>query len=340
MAQNKKLLVVVGATGTQGSAIISYFLDHDISYEIRGLTRNISSTKSLELSSRGVEMVQADLQDVQSLKVAFKGANAIFAYTDFAGCTQTKEAKDAVALGKARSLPEAAGEVEFMQSRNIADAAIGIGPRLERLVWSTCVDPVRVSAGKFPIVHEMQYKDKILHYMRSQPGLEGKVSSIAFSVFADSLVRFPQVYGWVKTESHARATYKFKVPVASEARMEWIDMQSDAGSWTKALLTAPTEMDVAAIGESLSFNEIAAIISKKFGVEVTVETLSEEDYAKTDDTAVLRDIALLLRWVAEYGITGDDPMVLKHDQLEKRGFDVKRSSVKSCIEDMDWSSLL
>ena len=79
------LLVVTGATGSQGSGVIKYFQEHKPSWKLRGLTRNPSSAAARECAKSGVEIVQADYNDVDSLKVAFVGATAIFAYTDVLG---------------------------------------------------------------------------------------------------------------------------------------------------------------------------------------------------------------------------------------------------------------
>jgi uncharacterized protein YbjT (DUF2867 family) len=84
-AQHKPLLVVVGATGTQGSSVVHTFLSASPPWRIRGLTRNPSSAASKALTAKGVEMVAADLDDSSTLPAAFAGATAIFAVTDFWG---------------------------------------------------------------------------------------------------------------------------------------------------------------------------------------------------------------------------------------------------------------
>ena len=68
-----KLIAVVGATGHQGGSVVSTFLNEQ-GWRIRGLTRNRNSPAAQALSARGVEMVNADLDDVASLTAAFQGA--------------------------------------------------------------------------------------------------------------------------------------------------------------------------------------------------------------------------------------------------------------------------
>ncbi len=81
---DKKLIVVVGATGNQGGSVARRFLK-DTRFNVRGLTRDPLSTASKVLAEQGVEIVKADLHDVESLKSAFKGANVIFSVTQY--CT-------------------------------------------------------------------------------------------------------------------------------------------------------------------------------------------------------------------------------------------------------------
>lgn len=75
-------MVVTGATGMQGSGVINA-LSTNPDWKIRGLTRDTNSEKAKALIHCGIEMVAATLDNEDSLKNAFIGANAIFAVTDF-----------------------------------------------------------------------------------------------------------------------------------------------------------------------------------------------------------------------------------------------------------------
>ena len=83
---SKKLLTIFGATGNQGGSVIDTMLGHpDLKekYSLRGITRDTASRKSKALEDQGVEMVQAELNDVESLKTAIKGSYGVFGITDF-----------------------------------------------------------------------------------------------------------------------------------------------------------------------------------------------------------------------------------------------------------------
>ena len=52
-------------------------------WKIRGITRDPTKPSSKAWIDKGAEVVAGDLNDVETLKPAFKGANVIFGATDF-----------------------------------------------------------------------------------------------------------------------------------------------------------------------------------------------------------------------------------------------------------------
>jgi hypothetical protein len=183
-----KLLVVVGATGAQGRAVINYFQQHEPSWRIRGLTRTSQSKAALALASSGVEIVEANLNDVESLKSAFAGANFIFAYTDFAGIVKGPEvmgkfqAGDLVAPIGAESY-----KIEYQQGKNIAEAAAAV-PELERLVWSALPHVKRLSGEKYTQVFHFDAKAEVFEYMLGVRELERKVSAAHMGAFMTNAI--------------------------------------------------------------------------------------------------------------------------------------------------------
>jgi len=79
-----RLIVVAGATGAQGGGLVRAILDQPKSeFKVRALTRDASSDKAKDLALLGVEVVEADVDDVDSLKRAFNGAYGAFCVTFF-----------------------------------------------------------------------------------------------------------------------------------------------------------------------------------------------------------------------------------------------------------------
>ena len=79
---NKNAVIAVTmATSRQGTGVVKE-LSKTNKYQIRAITRNIKSTKALELASlNNVKVVKGDLMDPESLNKAFDGVEAIFGNT-------------------------------------------------------------------------------------------------------------------------------------------------------------------------------------------------------------------------------------------------------------------
>jgi uncharacterized protein YbjT (DUF2867 family) len=72
----RRIIVVTGATGRQGGAVTRSLLD--AGWHVRALTRNTTSKKAQALSALGAEVVQGDMQDRQSLEPIFEGAYGVY----------------------------------------------------------------------------------------------------------------------------------------------------------------------------------------------------------------------------------------------------------------------
>lgn len=83
---SKKVIVVFGATGAQGGSVVQSILSDPKlkeSWAVRGVTRDVTKPSAKKLESLGAETVAANLNDVESLKSALKGAYGVFAVTNF-----------------------------------------------------------------------------------------------------------------------------------------------------------------------------------------------------------------------------------------------------------------
>ncbi len=115
----QRVIAVVGATGQQGGGLARAILDDaDGGYVCRALTRNPASDAARALVARGADVVQADLDDKDSLAVAFQGAYGAYCMTNF--------------------FEHFSPEKELQQAANLADAAKAAGIR--HAIWSTTED--------------------------------------------------------------------------------------------------------------------------------------------------------------------------------------------------------
>ncbi len=85
----KLAVVVTGATGKQGGAVVKSLLERG--HEVRAVTRSPDSTKARELANAGVTLVHASLEDTAALTKALEGATSLFAMTTpFEGGTEAE----------------------------------------------------------------------------------------------------------------------------------------------------------------------------------------------------------------------------------------------------------
>lgn len=166
-----KIIVVTGATGMQGSGVIDA-LSANSDWKIRGVTRSTGSAKAQTLVKRGIEMVEADADDEDSLTNAFVGASAIFAVTDF---------YEPFATGMG---PEKAMKVEYDRGVNMARAAAKTAT-LETYFWSTLPAAGELTKGEVKVPH-FDAKGKIDVYIKNDPVLNPKTVFLLTGFYASN----------------------------------------------------------------------------------------------------------------------------------------------------------
>jgi uncharacterized protein YbjT (DUF2867 family) len=115
----KKIVAVVGATGSQGGGLVRAILsDEGGPFVARAIARDVNSEKARELAKLGVEVVAGNVDDVESLKRAFKGAYGAYCVTFY----------------WAHYSPER----ETANARALAEAAKAAG--IQHAIWSTFED--------------------------------------------------------------------------------------------------------------------------------------------------------------------------------------------------------
>jgi uncharacterized protein YbjT (DUF2867 family) len=128
MMIDKKIIAVVGATGSQGGGLVRAIVaDPEGPFTARALTTNADSDRARDLASQGVEVIEADLDDETSLRKAFDGAYGAYVVTNF-WVQRTPEQE------KARTR----AQMELDQAAAAARAAEHA--QLQHVVWSTLED--------------------------------------------------------------------------------------------------------------------------------------------------------------------------------------------------------
>jgi uncharacterized protein YbjT (DUF2867 family) len=112
MEKESKIILVAGATGKQGGAVIRHLQGKK--WKVRALTRNTKSEVAQALESKGIEVFQGDMSDRQSLEKAMDNAYGVFSVQDY------------WIVG---------AEKEIQQGKNMADAAKEAG--VQHFVYSS-----------------------------------------------------------------------------------------------------------------------------------------------------------------------------------------------------------
>lgn len=112
MLSAEKTVLVTGATGRQGGAVVRHMLPKG--WRLKALTRNPQSHAAQSLAREGVELVHGDMEDTTSLSRAAQGVYGIYSVQDF------------WTVGAKR---------EVQQGKNVADAAKKAG--VKHLVYSS-----------------------------------------------------------------------------------------------------------------------------------------------------------------------------------------------------------
>jgi uncharacterized protein YbjT (DUF2867 family) len=111
MLNADKTVLITGATGQQGGAVIRHMLAKG--WNLRALTRNSSSDTALNLARQGIELAQGDLEDLASLEHAAHGVYGIYSVQNF----WTVGAKREVQQGKSLAdVAKKAGVEHFVYS--------------------------------------------------------------------------------------------------------------------------------------------------------------------------------------------------------------------------------
>jgi len=140
---DSKIIAVMGATGAQGGGLIQAMLaEPESGFKPRAITRDKNSDKAKALAKQGVEVVEANIDDVESLKKAFAGAYGAYCVTFF--------------------WEHMSPEKELKEAENLAIAARDA--KVKHAIWSTLEDTRKwmpLSDTRMPTLME---KYKVPHF--------------------------------------------------------------------------------------------------------------------------------------------------------------------------------
>ncbi|KAK5125422.1 hypothetical protein LTR85_000531 [Meristemomyces frigidus] len=333
-----KIVVVVGVTGNQGGSVARRFLQ-DPQYHVRGLTRHPTSDMARELADKGVEVVQADLDDVESLKEAFAGANLIFTVTNYwepffrPDCRQ-----EAAQLGI--SCRKYAYDVEYQQGKNMADAAAATVGSLDRngLIASTLSHADKCSNGKFKRLYHFDGKaDVFPHYVEEKhPELAKKMSCVQTGYFTSSYNLAPQSYFVKQTDD----SFVMRFPTSPTKAVPHLAVNEDTGSFVYGVSQMPPGKSYMAESSTCSWTHFMQIWGSVTGKKGTYEQVSSNDMIEAaQDRAFGAELADMFAYSSEPGYDGGDETLLTAADIRKAGIDCPMTTLRQYMETADWSAV-
>lgn len=255
----KKTIVVVGATGAQGSGLAHAILkDAEGPFQPRALTRNPRSDKASELARLGAEVVQADLDDLESLKQAFRGAYGAFCVTNF--------------------WEHFSPERELTQATNMAEAARDAG--LTHVIWSTMEDTRRWMSLDDDRMPTLMGKYKVPHCdakgEANQAFLDRKVPTtfMVTSFYWDNFISLG-----MKPKRGSDGVLSITLPMGDK-KLPGIAVE-DIGRCAYGIFQRGREYlgrTLGVSGEHLTGDEMAAALSEALGEVVRYNAVTPEAY--------------------------------------------------------------
>jgi len=256
---DKKIIAVVGATGSQGSGLCEAILnDATGGFACRAITRDPSKDKAKALAAKGAEVVAADLNDEAGLAKAFAGAHGVYGVTNYWEIFDVAK--------------------EQQQATNIAKAAKAAGAK--HVIWSTLEDTTKwvpvddkrmpTLQGKYKCPH-FDSKGQIDHVF-TDLGLP--VTFLLTSFYWDNFYLFGM---W--PQKGADGSYALPFPIG-KAKMPGIAAE-DIGKCAYAIFKRGSEFigkRVGIAGEHLTGPEMAEKCSKGLGVTCVFGNVSPDAY--------------------------------------------------------------
>lgn len=260
-----RVIVVFGATGSQGGGVAKALLK-DKRFQVRCVTRNTESPKAQALASLGAEIVQASLDDPDTLPGVLSGCHGVFGVTSY----------------------EFNAERETKQGKALVDACKAAG--VQHLVFSL-LESVEDAMGIK--VEHFDSKGEVEKYMFAS-GIP--CTSVRYSFYMENLL------GMTKPQKQFNGEYTMIIPMESTP-MDMIHC-AGAGTTIAAIFRCPANYLGKAIGlsgDKMTIPEYAKILNKHLAPKkFKASDMSPASYAKLGFTGSYEMAAMF-----EYYIKGN-----------------------------------
>jgi uncharacterized protein YbjT (DUF2867 family) len=261
----KRVIVVIGATGAQGKGVVNALVNEG-AFNVRAVTRNPE-----KYSGKAHQVVFGDLNNLQSLKDAFKNAYGVFVVTNF------WEGADEIAQGK-----------------NAIDAAKAVG--IEHFVWSTLPNVESISNGEFEVPH-FTNKAKVDDLVRS--------AGFKYYTFVQPPFYFQNLVGMMTPQSKQDGSTGWTLPIDPSKKIIHMSDINDLGKVVAGAFSQPEKVGngnyLSLATELNSFNDIIKAY-KDNGKEYSFTQVPDEVFSTFFEGA--KEVAEMLKYFEKYTYMG------------------------------------
>ncbi|ORY57406.1 NmrA family transcriptional regulator [Leucosporidium creatinivorum] len=299
------VIVVIGATGAQGGSVVSALLRSDRPYQIHAVSRDPSKPSAQALASKGCTVVSGDVSKPQDLQRLFKGAQLVFAVTNY---WEHQSAEKELADGKA-----------------IIDAAKDAG--VELFIWSGLEPVSKISGGKLDKVHHFDSKAAITDYAKS--------TGIPLAVVEPGCYSTNFV-GMLGPQKQPDGSIAVALPVSSKTVVSLLNPSEDYGAYVREAIESPSfgaGSTVYAASEELTLEEMVKQWSEVTGKPATYKQIPVEAYVSAGGH-LGEEMYQMLAYFQDYGYYGGADIGPSQASLAQPVGTWKQLVAKS-----DWSKL-
>ncbi|KAL4753976.1 hypothetical protein BDW72DRAFT_5747 [Aspergillus terricola var. indicus] len=247
-------IFICGATGTQGSAMISNIHKHHPATKIHGVARDPSSEQSKSLQAAGITLFKGDFNDEDSLRTAMAGCTALF-------------------LNLMPNLTEITQELA--QAKRILQIAREVG-----------VNQIVYSSGLVTNAERRKYWDPtsfVAKIVLSKNQVEDAVRNAGFKYYTiirpgNFMTNFLAPYVYHQYPGLAERG-EFTTAFTRDTVIPMID-PNDIGKFGAAAFMDPERFqakEIAIASELLTLDEILASLSKAAGKQLKANYMSQEE---------------------------------------------------------------
>lgn len=256
---NQKIITVVGATGAQGGGLVRAILnDPSGEFSVRAVTRNAGSDKAKALAELGAHVVEANVDDKDSLVKAFDGSYGIFCVTFY--------------------WEHFSPEKEMQHAKNMAEAASQVGAK--HVIWSTLEDTrkwVPLDDDRMPT---LMGKYKVPHFDgKGESDAYFVNSGVPYTLLLASFYWDNFIFFGMGPQKDANGQLALNLPMGDK-KLPGIAAE-DIGKCAFAIFKDPASYlgkTVGISGEHLTGQEMASSFSKAFNTEVAYNAVPFDVY--------------------------------------------------------------